>query len=247
LYVLHGDADEDDHGPSAEHGVAGNSSLRTEGLKLPVLAALAPSAKPAERTVWAHMLTQPVPDRIAHGDAAVDEVQLLGTFNMAVEREALTKLLAEARRVLRPNGTIFAHVLTSNGATVERPSLPGPAALVERVLPLADVVQLLGDAGFVGVQLTKIGEQPCYTVESTELRETKVTAVVPTTSCCAEQPLQVIYKGPLSQMVDDQGNTYRRGVPTVVSAAAWEALRAVNVAEQFVCFGGGTKAGGCCG
>lgn len=250
LYVLHGDADEDDHGPSAEHGVAGNSSLRTEGLKLPVLAVSSPStpsAKPNERTVWAHMLTQPVPDRMANGDATVDEVQLLGTFNMAVERGALTKFLAEVRRVLRPSGTLFAHVLTSNGATVERPSLPGPAALVERVLPLVDVVQLLGEAGFVGVQLTKLGEKPCHTVAATELRETKVSAFVPTTSCCAEQSLQVVYKGPLSQIVDDLGNTYRRGVPSVVSTGAWEALRAVGVAEQFVCFGGGTKSGGRCG
>lgn len=183
LYVLHGDADEDDLSASAEHGVAGNSTLRTEGLKLPVLNASATSAKPDERVVWAHMLTQPIPERIGHADATVDEVQLLGTFNMAVERSRLAAFLTEIRRVLRPGGSLFAHVLTSNAATVERPSLPGPAALVERVLPIGDVIGLVSEAGFAALVIGKHGEKPCYVADGAELRETKVTATSPGAGC----------------------------------------------------------------
>lgn len=183
LYVLHGDADEDDLSASAEHGVAGNSTLRTEGLKLPVLNASATSAKPVERVVWAHMLTQPIPERIDHADAKVDEVQLLGTFNMAVERSRLAVFLTEIRRVLRPGGSLFAHVLTSNAATVERPSLPGPAALVERVLPIGDVIGLVSEAGFAALVIGKHGEKPCYSAGAAELRETKITATAPGTGC----------------------------------------------------------------
>lgn len=185
LYVLHGDADESEHSASAEHGVAGSSTLRTEGLKLPVLNAAAGSSpnKPAERVVWAHMLTQPIPDRIDHGDGTVDEVQLLGTLNMAAERSRLATFLTEARRVLRPGGSIYLHVLTSNAATVERPSLPGPAALVERVLPIGEVVGLLSEAGFASLQIGKHGEKPCFTVGAAELRETKVTGSTSGATC----------------------------------------------------------------
>ena len=253
LYILHGDADEDDHGPSATHGVAGNSTLRTEGLKLPVLEARgapAPAAPSAPRVVWAHMLTQPVPARIDQADASVDEVQLHGTFNMAVDGAALAAFLADAHRVLRPGGTISAHVLTSAGGTVERPKLPGPAALVERVLPSGEVVAALTAAGFVGVRLTKLAEKPCFNVEGTDLRETKVAAAkaaeASAASACCATPSAVVYKGPLRQLVDDYGNVYARGVPTPVSDNAWALLQTTGATELFVAFGGAAKSGGCC-
>jgi hypothetical protein len=85
---------------------------------------------------------------------------------------------------------VFVHALTANATTVERPSLPGPAALVERVLPLGEVVGLLGEAGFAGLRIGKHGDQPCFVVGAAELRETKVTASAPAASggaggCCS--------------------------------------------------------------
>jgi catechol 2,3-dioxygenase-like lactoylglutathione lyase family enzyme len=247
LYILHGDADEDDHSPSATHGVAGNSTLRTEGLKLPVLQMAAP-APAAARVVWAHLLTQPLPARIDQADSSVDEVQLHGTFNMAVDGAALAAFLADAHRVLRPGGTISAHVLTSAGATVERPKLPGPAALVERVLPSGDVVAALAAAGFVGTRFTKLAEKPCFTVGSTELRESKLAAVKPAdaAAACSAAPAAVVYKGPLRQIVDDFGTAYVCGVPTPITETAWAALQAAGAAEQFATLGSESKSGGCC-
>jgi hypothetical protein len=251
LYVLHGDVDEDDHAsPSAQHGVGGNSTLRTEGLKLPVIQpGAAPQAPPQAKVVWAHMLTQPVPARIDQADASVDEVQLHGTFNMAVDAAPLAAFLQDAHRVLRPGGTISAHVLTSAGGTVERPTLPGPAALVERVLPSGEVAAALSTAGFVGVRFTKLAQKPCFTVGTTDLRETKVAATKPATPSSAATygvPTAVVYQGPLRQVVDDYGTVYPRGVPTAVTAEAWELLQTSGAAELFVAFGGEAKSGGCC-
>jgi len=254
LYVLHGDVEDDDHGPSATHGVAGNSTLRTEGLKLPVIqprsTAAPQAATPAARVVWAHLLTQPLPARIDQADGSVDEVQLHGTFNMAVDAGALATFLADARRVLRPGGTISAHVLTSAGGAVERPKLPGPAALVERVLPSGEVAAALTAAGFVGVRFTKLAEKPCFNVAGTDLRETKLAAMksaapAAETACCAA-PAAIVYKGPHSQVADDFGTVFRRGVPTPVTAEAWALLQATGATEQFTAFGGEAKSGGCC-
>jgi catechol 2,3-dioxygenase-like lactoylglutathione lyase family enzyme len=253
LYILHGDADEDDHGPSATHGVAGNSILRTEGLKLPILqpaAAASPASAQQAAVVWAHLLTQPLPSQIDQADASVDEVQLHGTFNMAVDGEALATFLADARRVLRPGGTISAHMLTSAGGTLERPKLPGPAALVERVLPSGDVVAAICAAGFVGVRFTKLAEKPCFNVEGTDLRETKISATKAAAageaSACGAAPAAVVYKGPLRQLVDDFGTVYARGVPTPITAEAWALLQATGATEQFVAFGSEAKSGDCC-
>jgi catechol 2,3-dioxygenase-like lactoylglutathione lyase family enzyme len=246
LYVLHSEAD-DDHGPSAEHGVAGNSILRTEGLKLPVLNKAPVAEVAAAPAVWAHMLTQSVPERIPYDDASMDEVQLHGTLNMALERPQLAAFLAECRRVLRPGGKFYAHVLTADRAVVERPSLPGPAALVERVLPVADATVLVAEAGFVGVTLAKLAEKPCFVANDVEMRETKITAVVPDAACCDGDSVRVVYSGPLREATDDLGNVFPRGVPVRIAATAWQTIRSTGAATQFIQLGGAANAGSCCG
>ena len=244
LYVLHGDADEHAAGPGAEHGAAGDSTLRTEGWKLPLLNA-APAPQP--RVIRNHLLTQPLPERFDSADAAVDEVQLQGTLNLAVDRDALRRLFAEARRVLRPGGKLFAHVLTSDRRTIDRPNLPGPAALVERVLPVEEVVKLFEESGFVGLQLTKYGEQPCFHVDDAELRETKLEAFAPTATCCSDEVARVVYRGPLRSLTDDAGRVYPRGVPVEIAAAQWDALKRAGCAASFTRFGGESSADACCG
>jgi catechol 2,3-dioxygenase-like lactoylglutathione lyase family enzyme len=243
IYVLHGDADEEDHAPSAHHGVAGNSAMATQDLSLPVLSS---AAEPRQRVVWAHMLVQPLPTKIAHVDASVDEVQLHGTFNMAVDRDALATFLKETRRVLKPGSLVTAHVLTTNGPTIDRPSLPGPAALVDRVYGVGDVTALFAEAGFVNVQLTKLGEKPCFQVGTAEMRETKLAATAPAATCCGGDSIQVVYKGPMRETIDGAGNRFTCGVSTSISLDAWESLRAAGIADQFVRLGGAASKSGCC-
>jgi catechol 2,3-dioxygenase-like lactoylglutathione lyase family enzyme len=179
LYVLHAEAD-DDHGPSCETGVAGDSAFSASGLALPVLndAPAKPSA------VWQHLLIHPLPERIDAGDASLDQVQLEGTLNMQLDDDRLRRFLCEVRRVLRPGGTVLAHALTSDRLLAERPQLPGPAALVEQVRPADEVLRLFASVGFTSVRFTKHAERPCFTVGEVQLRETKLAATNPATPCC---------------------------------------------------------------
>src|SRR5262245_36414231 len=52
-----------------------------EGLEARADRESACSAQPSNETIWEHYVTHPLPDRLAHADASVDEVRLTGSFN----------------------------------------------------------------------------------------------------------------------------------------------------------------------
>src|SRR5262245_32886789 len=96
------------------------------------------STLPDEAAVWEHHLGSPVPVRIDACDASKDEVRLRGSFNLPLNEGEQRLLLDEARRVLKPNGRLFVHVLTGDRPHAE-PKLPGRAASV-RYVPRKDDV-----------------------------------------------------------------------------------------------------------
>lgn len=111
-------------------------------------------------------------------------------------------------------------------------SLPGPAAAVQAVPALSQLVGWLEQAGFVDLHCEKLGDSPCFTVSGIEMRETKLRAFAPLAA--SGQKRAVLYKGPFKQLQDDQGRTYRRAEPTAVDEATWQRLRASAAADQFV-------------
>jgi catechol 2,3-dioxygenase-like lactoylglutathione lyase family enzyme len=136
-------------------------------------ATTAPSAEPV---VWEHHLGQDVPVRAPFADHGADEVRLRGSLNMSLEEGERTRLFAEARRVLRPGGRLFVHVLTGEKPFAGEPGLPGPAAVVRHVPVDADVVGLVEAAGFEGVRFLKFDAKPCFVREGVPMRETQLEA-----------------------------------------------------------------------
>lgn len=258
LYVLHADADEnDEHSPSRRRGLSGDSTFRGEVATsarpmLPVLPVLqasqntARSTARAEAVIYRHMLTQPLPDRIEHADASVDDVQLQGTLNMKLTVEQVRAFLQEARRVLRPGGTIEAHVLTSNRSLAERPVLPGPAALVEHVWTETQAAEFFVEAGFVGTRFVKLGDVPCFTLGDVQMRETKLAATNPSADACG-QTVEVLYRGPLPELRDDYGNVLPRGRRVRIATSHAAQLASFPQIKECVSFGTGVTGGGGCG
>ncbi len=186
--------------------------------------------------VWEHQLTTPPPERIPHEDGAVDEVRLTGTFNAGLDAATRLALLIEAFRVLRPAGTIRVHGLVADRPFPGVPQLPGPAAMVREIpvetAPLAE----LAAAGFVGLQCDKLGDIHCFQAGGVELRELQLSAARPYAESPEAFHHQVLYRGPLACVTDEQGRTYTRGHRVAVDEATWRLFQEPRFAEQFTCF-----------
>ena len=157
LYTL-----DDDH---LDHRGAGQSKEVMTSSTLPT----------AEAAVWEHRLGSPVPVRIDACDASLDEVRLRGSFNMPLAQGEQEGLLREARRVLKPKGRLFVHVLTGDKPH-PAPSLPGPAAPVRFVPAKDDVMVLISRSGLTGLRLLKYDDKPCFVADGVKMRETQIEA-----------------------------------------------------------------------
>ena len=197
----------------------------------------APAApKPAAPSaVWEHRLIDPVPSSIPLADGSVDEVRLRGTLNLPLPEETRRRLAAEVRRVLRPGGRVFVHVLTADRPLSAAPALPGPAAAVQHVPVESEPVRLLESAGFEGVRLMQLDAKPCFVRDGVEMRETRLEAWKPARP--GEGRPVVLYKGPFREVTDDAGVVYPRGERVAVDAAAVERLRRGGWGEHFLILG----------
>jgi catechol 2,3-dioxygenase-like lactoylglutathione lyase family enzyme len=166
IYVLHEDIE--------EHGYAGRM--------IPVLA---DASIPSPRVVWNHRLPQPVPSRIPHDDSSVDEISLQGTLNADAGSGALTTLLREATRVLKPSGAVLFHGLAA-ARPIEGPlePLPGPAANVRCAVTRDALVEALHEAGLANVRFEHYAECGCLVANGVPLHEVKLVATKRAGACC---------------------------------------------------------------
>jgi catechol 2,3-dioxygenase-like lactoylglutathione lyase family enzyme len=158
IYVLHEDIE--------EHGYAGRM--------IPVQAAASTSSP---RIVWNHHLPQPVPSRIPYDDSSVDEISLQGTLNAEPASGALTILLQEAARVLKPNGAVVFHGLAA-ARPIDGPlePLPGLASNVRHAVTRDALLEALHEAGLANVRVEHYAECGCLVANGVPLHEVRLVA-----------------------------------------------------------------------
>src|SRR5262245_47123118 len=214
VYVFHEDIDDRGHAAPP---------LRIE--ETPVTAAAT-----APRT-WEHRLRDPFPERIPYEDNSLLEVRLAGSINASPETEHHSGLLQEVWRVLLPGAVVHIHGLSGDRRGPLAPALPGPASAVQHVPATQEVIDELVRAGFVQIQIDVLSS-PHFVVDGIPMRELRVVGRKPgyrpsAASHCA------VYLGPLSQVVDDFGNVFRRGVITPVNVHDLQALSKSTVSSAF--------------
>jgi hypothetical protein len=142
-------------------------------------------------------------------------------------------VVAEAARVLKPGGRVFVHVLVGE-CPVENPDLPGPAGAVRTVPFEADPVDLLEEAGFVGVRMSKFDTMPCFVRDGIGMRELQLEGFAP--SAGDHGVVEVLYRGPFREVRDDEGRVFPRGRRVAVPLAVAERFRLGELATQFAVF-----------
>jgi len=74
-----------------------------------------------------------------------------------------------------------------------------------------EFLQAFEDAGFYGVRILKLDEEPWQTVKGIEFRSITIEAYKGKEGICLERNQAVIYKGPFKKVLDDDGNAMERG------------------------------------
>ena len=214
MYVLEGDVEHrGGHPPSKVHASL-NTAGSTDSTRSPQEGsprARSGQASEAPEVIWEHQLGQEFPQQIPLADGAADCVLLRGTFNTPRGGDEIARVLKEARRVLRQGGRVLAHGLAADKA-VDGASLrlPGPAAAVSHVPIESEFLDALTAAGFTALRLVKLSATPVFRHEGVGLREIRLegTKLDPSLLGLSQT---LLYKGPLQQLTDDEGNVFHRG------------------------------------
>ena len=87
--------------------------------------------------------------------------------------------------------------------------------------------------GFEGAKIDKRQEEPWQTVNGIEFRSVTILAFKPFSDVCLERNQAVIYRGPFSQVADDDGHIYVRGERTAVCEKTFQMLSEQTFGESF--------------
>jgi hypothetical protein len=104
---------------------------------------------------------------------------------------------------------------------------------VEYVPAVSEIVQELEGAGFVDIRIDTLSERAYFIVDGIPMREFRVRAKKPGHRS-KQKTHHAIYRGPLSQVVDDYGNVFRRGELTSLNVHDWQMLSNGASSSAFV-------------
>lgn len=217
VYLLE---DDDEHGETAcaTKEVVNLPATTTAGPAMPT----ASDAPLAAVAVWTHRLDEDFVVELA--DNSLDEIQLQGTFNSRRFADMHLNILRRTLAALRPGGKLLVHTLATGRAPSAVPKLPGPAAVVTHVPVDEQLVSAAEAAGFTAIELLRFSDAPCFQCDGVAMRELQFVALKPDTRS-DEGEAVVVYRGPLTQVVDEDGRVYRRGRRVPVDSATRDRLR----------------------
>jgi ubiquinone/menaquinone biosynthesis C-methylase UbiE len=150
-------------------------------------------------------------------DESMDIILSNCVLNLA-RAEDRAQLFAEMHRVLRRGGRVAVSDIVSD-QEVPRHLRDDPelwAGCISGAFQERAFLAAFEQAGFYGIRVDKRDETPWRTVEGIEFRSVTVTAYKGKEGPCLERNQAVIYKGPWSEVRDDDGHVLERGVPTAV-------------------------------
>lgn len=135
-----------------------------------------------------------------------------------VRDEDKRQLFAEIFRVLKKGGrAVISDIVADEPVPSHLKKDPDLwSGCISGALQESEFLQAFAAAGFHGMEILKQDEQPWRTVEGIEFRSLTLAAYKGKQGPCWDCNQAVIYRGPWSEVKDDDGHTLVRGVPMAV-------------------------------
>lgn len=128
------------------------------------------------------------------------------------------QLFGEIFRVLRNGGrAVISDIVADEAVPLHLKQDPELwSGCIAGALQEHEFLRAFAEAGFYGMEILKRDDAPWQTVEGIEFRSVTLVAYKGKQGACWDCNQAVIYKGPWSEVKDDDGHTLIRGVPMAV-------------------------------
>lgn len=145
-------------------------------------------------------------------DNSVDAIVSNCVLNL-VDTEQKAQLFGEMYRVLKKGGrVVISDIVCDEQPTPEMINDPELwSGCISGAFVESRFMEMFEDAGFHGVEILSRAESPWHTINGIEFRSMTVRAFKGKQGPCLDRNQSVVYKGPWSQVKDDDGHTLFRG------------------------------------
>ncbi len=146
------------------------------------------------------------------------------------------QMIAEIFRVTKPGGRVAISDIISDEFVPQHLKQDQHlwSGCISGALQEHEFLQAFINAGFIAVAYDKWENQPWQVVEEIEFRSVTITAIKPMGSDCIDKGHAVIYKGPYSEIYDDEGHVYFRGQRMAVCERSFALLTSDTYAKDFI-------------
>lgn len=186
----------------------------------------------SEREAWESRQREESP--LVASDS-IDLVVSNCVLNLVAESDR-QQMLGEIFRVLKPGGRVAISDIVSDETVPAH--LQADAELwtgcISGAFQEKQFAEAFLGAGFVLVNYDKWDEQPWQLVEGIEFRSVTLMATKPSQENAMDLGQAVIYKGPYSEVRDDEGNRYPRGSRIAVSGRNFSFLTQGPMKDDFI-------------
>lgn len=167
-------------------------------------------------------------------DGAVDVIVSNCVLNL-VREDSKTQLFPEMARVLRRGGRAIISDIVADELVPDHlkadPELW--SGCISGAMTETGFLEAFERAGFYGIEVLERQERPWRTVEGIEFRSVTVRAYKGKEGVCVETNKALIYRGPWSRVVDDDGHSFRRGERSAVCENTFQIMTREPYASQF--------------
>ena len=168
-------------------------------------------------------------------DNSIDVVVSNCVLNL-VDSTEKEQLFAEIFRVLKPGGRAVISDIVSDEFVPTHMQQDAElwSGCISGAFQEREFLDAFERAGFYGVQMPVLQEEPWQTVEGIEFRSATVIAYKGKEGPCLEHHEAVIYRGPYRAVSDDNGHVFERGKRTAVCRKTFKIMTREPYAADFI-------------